>query len=69
MGGEYVAVGSLALAVVGSLLKVGAVSEKVNAHEKALETKVSKDSLEGFQAEVLRRLERIEKKVDRGVIE
>ena len=54
----------MAATVVGGFLGYGQLRERVNHHEEQLEKTATKESLEPFQAEVLRRLQRIENKQD-----
>ena len=56
--------GGMALTIVGGLLGYGRLQERVDNHEEALEKTATKESLGPFQDEVLRRLERIERKQD-----
>lgn len=57
---------SIAGTLIAGVIGYGRLQERVANHEKELAERVTKDSMEPFQNEVLRRLKRIESKQDKA---
>lgn len=55
----------MAVTAVGAILGYGRLQERVDQNDRELNLVATKESVQPFQDEVLRRLERIERTIDR----